>query len=232
LKDSVFSKSPYKPKLSLSSISNMGIGVATGPYGAAYGGAVNVLFSDMLEQHLVYGAISASGNVQDIGGTIGYLNQKKRYSWGLSMSHIPYGSGSYISYYDTATVDGELTNIYVQDQYILRQFDDQLSVYAGYPITRVNRIEGSLSLDVVNYSYQLVRDMYFISGAPLAEQKFRLDAPKGFQYGTVSVALVGDDSRFGFTSRSMAIATGWKQEPLAVLSASAPRWLTFAIINM
>ncbi|MBA2422910.1 MAG: PD40 domain-containing protein [Chitinophagales bacterium] len=199
-KDSVFSNLPYKPKLSLSSISNAGIGIGMSPYGAAYGGAVSLLFSDMLDQHLVYGAISSSGNILDIGGIVGYLNQKKRYSWGLSLSHTPYGAGSFISYYETVTVDGIPTTIYVLDQYIQRQFDDQLSVYASYPFTRVNRIEGSLSFDVVNYSYQLVKDQYLLNGFLLNEDQYKLDAPPGFQYGTASLALVGDDSRFGFTS--------------------------------
>ncbi|HUM47352.1 MAG TPA: DPP IV N-terminal domain-containing protein, partial [Chitinophagales bacterium] len=200
LNDSLFSKSPYKPKLGLSSISNAGIGVGAGPYGAAYGGAVSLLFSDMLEQHLVYGAIAASGSIQDLGGVVGYLNQKRRYSWGLSLSHTPYGAGSYSSYYSTVTVDGIPTDIYVLDQYILRQFDDQLSVYAGYPISRVNRLQGTLSLDVINYSYQMIHDSYLLNGVLIAEDRYKLDAPKGFQYGTASIALVGDDSRFGFTS--------------------------------
>ncbi len=199
-KDSVFNKEPYKPKLSLSSISNAGIGIGMSPYGAAYGGAVSLLFSDMLDQHLVYGAISSSGNILDIGGIVGYLNQKKRYSWGLSLSHTPYGAGSFISYYETLTVDGIPTTIYTLDQYIQRQFDDQLSLYASYPFTRVNRVEGSLAFDVVNYSYQLVKDQYLLDGFLINEERFKLDAPPGFQYGTATLALVGDNSKFGFTS--------------------------------
>jgi Tol biopolymer transport system component len=198
--DSLFTKSPYKAKLSLSGISNAGIGAGAGPYGAGFGGAVNILFSDMLEQHIVYGSIQASGSIQDIGGLVGYVNQKKRYSWGLSFSHIPYGYANYLEHYDTINLEGVTTDIYVLDQYILRQFDDKLSLYGAYPFTRVNRIEGSLSLDVINYSYIVQRYNYLLNGVQFSQEKFKLDAPKGFQFGTASIALVGDDSRFGFTS--------------------------------
>lgn len=205
MNDSLFHKAFYKPKLSLSNISNAGIGIGVGPYGAGLGGGVTAIFSDMLDEHIVYGALSASGSIQDIGGVVGYLNQKHRFSWGATISHTPYGYSSFSAFYDTIRIDGELTYDYNLDQYILREFDDALTGIVYYPLSRVYRVEGGLGLTFVNFSYQDQRARYLIDafGNPtyqIDQQNFKLPAPKGYQYGTVSLAFVADNSKFGFTS--------------------------------
>ncbi|HYV92294.1 MAG TPA: hypothetical protein VE978_10940, partial [Chitinophagales bacterium] len=140
-----------------------------------------------------------------IGGIVGYLNQKHRLSWGATFSHVPYGYSNFFAFYDTARIDGELNYVYNLDQYILREFDDALTGIVYYPLSRVYRVEGGLGITFVNYSYVDQRATYMIDafGNPtylVSEQNFKLPAPKGYQYGTVSLAFVADNSKFGFTS--------------------------------
>lgn len=203
--DSSIMKAPYKPQLALSSISNAGIGIGVGPYGAGLGGSVNMIFSDMLDEHIVYGAIAASGTIQDIGGIVGYLNQRHRLSWGLSLSHIPYSYYNYYASYTVDSVDGVPTLLYNLDNYVLREFNDAVTAIAYYPLSRVYRIESGFGVTFLNYSYVKYRDIYVAdaTGYPLYQidrQKEKLPAPGGYQYGTASLAFVADDSKYGFTS--------------------------------
>jgi hypothetical protein len=203
--DSAIVRTPYKPKLSLSSVSNAGIGVGVGPYGAGIGGSVNMIFSDMLDEHIVYGAVAAYGSIQDIGGIIGYLNQKHRLSWGLSLSHIPYSYYNYYAFNSVDSIDGVPTLLYNLDNYVLREFNDAVTAVAYYPLSRVYRIEGALGVTFLNYSYTIYRDVYLADqfGYPIYQidrQKEKLNAPTGYQYGTASLAFVADDSKYGFTS--------------------------------
>jgi hypothetical protein len=138
-------------------------------------------------------------------GIVGYLNQKHRLSWGATISTCLTVIPSYYAFYDTIRIDDELFYDYNLDQYILREFDDALTGIVYYPLSRVYRVEGGLGLTFVNYSYRDQRSRYFIDefGNPtylIDEQIYKLPAPKGYQYGTASLAFVADNSKFGFTS--------------------------------
>src|SRR5262249_46265120 len=159
-----------------------------GPYGAGLSGAVTAIFSDMMNEHIVYGALAAAGTIQDIGGIVGYLNQKHRLSWGLSLSHVPYGYANYYASYSVDSVEGVPTTVYNLDNYVLREFDDALNAVVYYPLSRVYRVEAGVGGTLVNYSYTLYRDVYLtdVYGNPtysLDHQKSKLPAPGGYQYG-------------------------------------------------
>ncbi|RQW03793.1 MAG: peptidase S9, partial [Calditrichaeota bacterium] len=82
----------YDPSLQLISAGQTGIGVAVDRFGAALGGAVNFVFSDMLGNHLLGVAAQVNGSYKDIGGQAVYMNQKRRLNWGGLIGHIPYRS--------------------------------------------------------------------------------------------------------------------------------------------
>ncbi|MEK7257575.1 MAG: hypothetical protein AAB316_22660, partial [Bacteroidota bacterium] len=91
---------PYKSKFKLDYIGGGGgIGVGTG---AMYGGTttgvaggVDMLFSDILGNHQFYTSLFLNGEIYDFGGQLAYLNQKKRFGWGVAFSHMPYTSGRF-----------------------------------------------------------------------------------------------------------------------------------------
>jgi hypothetical protein len=153
----------------------------------------------MLDENLIYGTVQASGTVRDIGGIVGYINQKRRTAVGVEFSHIPYGYASYFGYYDTLRIDGILYNVYKLDQLIQRQFNEQVSLLASYPFSRVLRTEASVGFNYVWYYNEIVTQTYsgnFI----IDEQRVKLDAPPALKFATGTLALAGDDSKFVFTS--------------------------------
>ena len=205
MRDSLFSSTDYKPKISLENVSNASIGVGNSPYGAAFGGALNLVFSDMLDQHVIYASILANGSIQDIGGVVQYVNQKHRYQWGFSFSHTPYGTVSYPDpYLEVDTVDNLPSYVAVYNQQIIREFDDQLSLIGAYPLSRVNRLEASVGYNLTSFSNRIYQTRYLSDqngdvGAQIAYNVIKGDKIPSYQYGMASIAYVGDDAQFGLT---------------------------------
>jgi hypothetical protein len=104
--DSLILEKPYRAKFRLDYVAGgTSVGVGTGSYygtGSYMSGGVDLLFGDMLGYHQLYTGIYLNGEIYDFGAIVAYLNQKKRFPWGVSLSHIPYTSGrSYYPVIDT-----------------------------------------------------------------------------------------------------------------------------------
>lgn len=194
---------PYRPKFQLDYLGSTGVGVqAGGPFGTGLAGGVNGIFSDILGNNQLFGAVSLNGEVYDIAGQFGYLNQKSRLNWGAGISHIPYLSGAQYQYPDSVQVQsGDKVEVINSSLDLLRTFQDQLMVYASYPFSTIQRIEAGASF--ARYYYRLDRyseyydpDTYEYLGG----KKERRPTPSGFNFGQVYLALVGDNSSFGVAS--------------------------------
>jgi Tol biopolymer transport system component len=194
---------PYKPKFQLDYIGSTGVGVQTGgPFGTGLAGGVNGIFSDILGNNQLIGAISLSGEIYDLAGQFAYLNQKNRINWGAGLSHIPYLSGSQYLYADSMqTSNGEKIPVLNSSLDLLRTFEDQVTVYAAYPFSTIQRVEAGGSF--AHYYYRLDRyteyydtlGIYYLGG-----KKERQPTPKGFNFGQLYTAMVGDNSQFGVTA--------------------------------
>ena len=194
---------PYKANFALDYIGNTGMGIQTGgSYGTGLAGGVNGIFSDMLGHHQLYGAISMNGELVDVGGQFAYLNQKNRFNWGVSLSHIPYLSGAQYLFPDTVVNrNGDSIAALNYSLDLLRTFEDQLSVFGSYPFSTIRRIEAGATF--ARYYYRLDRytEYYDPSGFIfLGNTKEKQDVPPGFSLGQAYVALVGDNSFFGVAS--------------------------------
>lgn len=195
---------PYDPKFQLDYLGNTGgIGVQTGGvYGTGLAGGVNGIFSDMLGNHQLFGAVSLNGEIVDVAGQFGYINQKRRLNWGASVSHVPYLSGAQYLFLDTIRMrNGDSAQVLNYSLDLLRTFQDQVSVFAAYPFSTVRRIEAGASF--ARYYYRLDRytEYYDPSGTLfLGNTKEKQDVPRGFNLAQAYVALVGDNSFFGVAS--------------------------------
>jgi Tol biopolymer transport system component len=194
---------PYQPKFGLDYIGNTGVGIQTGGgFGTGLAGGVNGIFSDILGNNQLFGAISLNGELVDIGGQFAYLNQKRRINWGASVSHIPYLSGAQYLFYDTLQNNaGDSVEVLNSSLDLLRTFEDQISLFASYPFSTIRRIEAGASF--ARYYYRLDRysDYYDPTGSfYLGSAKERQPTPGGFNFGNTYVALVGDNSFFGVAS--------------------------------
>lgn len=194
---------PYSAKFQLDYLGNTGVGIQTGGgFGTGLAGGVNGIFSDILGNNQLFGALSLNGELIDVGGQFAYLNQKKRFNWGASLSHIPYLSGAQYMFYDTLkTNTGDSLEVINSSLDLLRTFQDQVSLFASYPFSTIRRIEAGASF--ARYYYRLDRysDYYDVTGTYyLGNKRERLPTPGGFNFGNGYLALVGDNSFFGVAS--------------------------------
>ena len=203
----------YKPKFSLDYVGgSAGIGVGTSQ---AYGGTttglaggVDMLFGDMLGDHQVYSSVFLNGEIYDFGAAAAYLNKKKRFNWGIGLSHLPYSSGRF-GYAGLDALPGSENPDIKFDHYILdrvRTFEEKLNVFAQYPFSKTLRLEGGLS--GATYSNRVDRyDQYYDAfGRLIFQEKEKVDPQdvglnlfKG-QLASANLALVGDNSFFGIAS--------------------------------
>ncbi|HEY1112427.1 MAG TPA: DPP IV N-terminal domain-containing protein, partial [Chitinophagaceae bacterium] len=136
---------PFKPRFQLDYIGNTGVGVGVGQFGTGLAGGVNGIFSDILGNNQLFGAISLNGEIYDLGGQFAYLNQKKRINWGAAVSHIPYLSGGQGLFLDSLTIRDTTVEVVNSSLDLLRTFEDQLSLFASLPFSQVRRFEGGAS---------------------------------------------------------------------------------------
>lgn len=207
---------PYRPRFSLEYIGgSAGVGVATGQIygGTATGvaGGVDMLFGDMLGNHRLFSSLYLNGEIYDAGLATAFYNLKNRFIWGVGYSHLPYASGRY-GYVgiDTLTfIDGTriLTDHFVLDK--IRTFEDKISVFGQYPLSRILRVEGGASFAVYYNRVDRFDQYYDAFGRLVYQERHKVEpASVGLNLfkgslGSVSTAVVGDNSYFGLASPLM-----------------------------
>jgi hypothetical protein len=163
-------------------------------------GGVSTLFTDILNNHQVMGALQINGEIYDFAGQFAYLNQKKKIHWGVGISHIPYLSGGQFYRPDTIQIGNEKVEVMNAGLVYQRTFEDQLSLFAAYPLSQTFRFEGSASFARYSYRVDVYNNYYNSFGQRLGQDREKMDAPPGFNLGQASVAMVGDNSVSGVTS--------------------------------
>jgi len=198
-----FKEVPFKSNFKLDYIGNTGVGLSTGGgFGTGLAGGVNGIFSDILGNNQLFGAVAMSGEIYDIGGQFAYLNRNSRINWGIGLSHVPYLSGAQYMFFDTVrTRAGDSITVINSSLDLLRTFEDQVQLFASYPFSTIRRVEVGASF--ARYYYRLDRysDYYDVTGQfYLGNERNRQPTPGGFNFAQSYVALVGDNSFFGVTA--------------------------------
>lgn len=206
-----YTEKDYEGNFKLDYVFSGGLGVSTGGIGSRTGlaGGVGMIFSDILGNHQLFTTLAINGSIYDFGGAAQYLNQKSKIGWGFSVSHIPSRAGFYgVPYRDT--LEGGAPVI-VQEENILRVFEDQVSGLLQIPFSKHLRVEGSLG---ANYRFFRLdrRDLYYDEyGYFLGEgdrERIPLDDAinvGGFEirktvFFNNSIGLIGDKTQFGLAS--------------------------------
>ncbi len=192
-----FTEKKYEPRFQLDYIGNTGVGIAVSSYyGTGMSGGVEMLFSDILGDNTLYGAVAVNGEIYDFGGAVQYINQKRRINWGGSISHIPYRF-AYLQL-EPYPNDPRLLSYTLVNQ---RIFEDRLSTFAYYPFSMSRRLEGGVSLARYYYRIDKFYNLYDEFGMYRGQDiDRRVDAPDGFTLFTSNLAYVGDNSYFGLAS--------------------------------
>ncbi|TAJ09742.1 hypothetical protein DMA11_19625 [Marinilabiliaceae bacterium JC017] len=191
-----FYSDQIKSKFKLDYIGNISAGVATGRLGTGLAGSIEAMFSDILGHHMLYTGLSINGEIYDFGGQVAYINQKRRIKYGVSLSHIPYRTGSYAFLNDT------LPNGVVEKklEYTFRRtFEEKLGVFTFFPLNKTHRIE--LGAAYAYYTYRIEKITGLNSFSQIyAGNKEKLPSPPGFGVGILDAAYVIDNAKMGLAS--------------------------------
>lgn len=194
----------YRSKFKLDYLANSGVGMTVGTrYGAGMAGGIFGIFSDILGYNQIYSTLNINGEVQDFGGQVAYVNQRSRWNWGGSVSHIPYRSG--FRMYETRNLG--MGDELVLSDYIIRQFETQFDAFVAYPFNRYHRFEIGGALARYGYSVERWSQSYFNFGFLDRDRLSNEEASRllGFSMDPltmqqVSASFVGDNSVFGLTA--------------------------------
>ena len=208
---------PYRPRFELDYAGGgTGIGVGTGTFGTRTGlaGGVDLLFSDILGNNKLYAGLALNGEIQDLGGSVTFLNTKGRVAWGASLSHIPFRTGNVSYSIDSLQVSQtQAIPVIREDINLLRIYEDQASLIAQIPFSKSLRWEANAGINYRFFRLDQYPNYYDnITGRYLAQgnrERIPLDTDvinlggfvvkKGAFYNA-STALVGDNASFGLTS--------------------------------
>ena len=187
----------YEPKLSLDYISPPQMAIGADRFGTYGGGGILMYFSDILGYHSLSSMVQVSSRIEDSSFLVGFQNSRSRFLWGGVAQRIPYLYGGYAM--GVSEMYGE--PVYVEQEYIYRQINYQLSGFASYPFSKMSRFElsgGYRFLDFDNDVYTRITSM--IDGFLIYRGRENLPAPPSLHFVFGSAALVYDSSIFGATS--------------------------------
>lgn len=190
----------YEPRLRLDFVGPaVGVGVST--YGTSFGGDVTAFLSDVLNQREVgftlYGG--SASDINEFGAEAYYLNQKSRLEWGGSAGHIPYISAFTTARDEVIDLDGEEVVARVIEQVRETVTQDQASFISRYPLSTTRRLEASAGIQRLDFKAELFR-IAIVGNTIVEDTDRRLPAPESLSLYQGSLAYVGDNSYFGFTS--------------------------------
>jgi Tol biopolymer transport system component len=185
----------YSPSLGLDYVGQPSIGVQTDRFGTYAGGQTSALFSDMLGDKILAVGLQAQGTFKDLGGQAFYFDLGNRWNWGVGGGRLPYlllfqGFGQ-----------DESGNVYVS-QLRQRIYETSLTGMLAYPFSTTRRIEANGG--VTRYSFDVEEDRLFVDalGRVIAFDRLQRDDLErpAINLAHGAVAMVGDNSIFGFTS--------------------------------
>ncbi len=193
-----FDVKEFKPQFGLTFIGSSGVGASTSRFGTGMSGGVAMLFSDIIGFNQLYSMLAVNGEIYDFGGQVGYVNQRSRINWGASASHIPYPFA-----YLRAERDVQFSDdgpVYDDLQFVIRRtFEDQVGMFAFYPISTTRRIEVGGSLAWYYFREDIFHN-YYQGGFPVGQDRSKGDVPSGFNLQRLNIGYIGDNSYFGMAS--------------------------------
>ena len=188
----------YKPKLSLDTVVQPGVGVAVDRWGAYGAGGLTLLWSDMLGNHQLATTFQVTNRLEDIGGAAMYINKTHRWNWGAIVEQVPYT----VPFFQQSIVnDPEFGLAFVQREFRQRQINQGIMGIVQYPFNRAHRVEISGGVRRISFDQDVESLFYaYPSGVFLGRTKQELDRPDAMNLAEGSSALVYDSSVFGATS--------------------------------
>ncbi len=196
----------YQSSLALDYIGQPTFGAGTDAFGSYLGGSASAYFSDMLGNRILGVGVLAQGTFKDVGGALTYADLGSRWNWAVGASRFPY---QYLlqGYGQDTEVDPETGEVIpTSDPYIVQRryriFQTSASAQVAYPFSMTRRVEAGIGF--TRYGYDVEEDLYYLDPFGRIYDVDRRDRPDleldALNLGQASVALVGDNSFYGFVS--------------------------------
>jgi hypothetical protein len=202
---------PYRPQFKMDYLASSGVGAQVSQYGTGLSSGIQGVFSDILGRNQIYAGVAINGEIYDIGGQFTYINQAGRWNFGASLSHIPFQTANYSVVPGTYQVNSTTTVPDNQERFdLIRIFQDQLSLFTSYPITKKTRVE--FGTGAATYYYRVDRYSTFIDTSGNVLNTTHTTVPTSvynsettnngliltpFTIYNVNTALVSDNSFYG-----------------------------------
>jgi len=197
-----FESTKYSAGLSLDYIAPPTFAVGANRFGTFVGGGTALFWSDILGEHNLVTLLQLNGGFSDIAALVGYQNRRSRWNWGLLGAQTPITPIG-LFYAD------EGNNVISENFIRFRQISREVSGFVAYPLSRAQRIEFGAGYQNITYDYE--NQKTFILGTQVIDEQ-KIDLPKcsedptepfcepdAMNLGTGSVALVYDNTFFGYT---------------------------------
>jgi Tol biopolymer transport system component len=195
---------PYHPAFGLEYLGSPGVGVAVGgPYGTGLAGGISAYFGDQLENNVIAAQLAGSGQIQQFGGEVLYINQSHRLIYGAAISHIPYlTGGTFVSDTNLPASGGGSVPAEVLHEVYETAFYETAQLFAQYPFSQYRRLE--LGFNYTYLHYQITQDEYItdqVGNILAANYNIGFPGtPPGLNLWQGSLAYTTDYSTFGFTA--------------------------------
>lgn len=198
-----FTSSEYKSRLRLEALRQPTVALGASRYGAALGGGISAYFSDLLGDRTLSAALELNSGLtnnfsfKNTAAQAAYLDQSRRWGWGIVGGQVPYLSGGAQEFVGTVGNEPALV-----DQLVInRQTERSLAGIGQYPFSRAQRLEFQAGASQISFD-QIVQTQAFslVTGDLLSDTTDETSLGRSLTLGTTSAALVYDTSTFGATS--------------------------------
>ena len=192
-----FDTAKYSAGLSLDYIAPPQVAVGSDRFGTYVGGGTALFWSDILGHHTLSTLLQVNGSFKDIAAVVGYENKKSRWNWGATAGQIPFVTRTF-----RLVLGGE-------QEFTFRQINRTATGIIAYPFSRVQRIEFSARYNLISFDNE-VETRFLTASGEVASQREDFPpcdevdpgnfcTPSALNLGTVTGALVYDNTFYGFT---------------------------------
>ena len=192
-----FSTRPYSASLGLDQVLQPSVFFAADQWGAYLGGGAGLLWSDMLGNRNLLTLLQINGGIKDITAVASYVNLRKRFNWGATVQNVPI-TYRFLNDIRIENVNGQPTLI--EELLLFRQTNREIILSGAYPFSRAQRVEFSTSFRHLDFDQELQLRGVTQDGQAVIDSTIRLDPFDPLALGSVSAALVYDQSLFGATA--------------------------------
>jgi hypothetical protein len=199
-----FELEEYRPKLAISYVGPVGVGLYTDRYGSGVAGSVTALWSDTLDRHQLAVALQGGSSTTSVANAFGaqalYLDRTSRFVWGAGGAHIPYTS--IFSTTGTARVpvgNGQTVLADVVQESTLTEIVDEAQLLAQYPFSQTRRLETSAAYTHYSYDEEL-ETVVFVGNTVIEHTRRSVATLPSVSLAEGGLAYVGDNAAFGFVS--------------------------------